>query len=266
MERQEILKKCKTEEDRLLISKVIDKVKMMQSRNCIMQTDFLNLHEKMIIEKFLLEQKIASFFFFGGNDHAERTMLFLYPEKITEEIVKAQISNWLQIIRIGIPNYIEPYTHREYLGGIMKLGMKREKIGDILVEQTGADIVVEAEVANFLKNSLQELTRFRKAKIEVLPVAELKEVAVHKEEVVIIVPSMRIDSIVAELAHVSRTKVIEWMNQERIFLNFEVCLNRSKILKKGDIVTIRGKGRFEISDELGSTKKDNIRVCVLKNC
>ena len=38
----------------------------------------------------------------------------------------------LEVIRIKLPNNIK-YEHREFLSGIMKLGIKREKIGDIII-------------------------------------------------------------------------------------------------------------------------------------
>ena len=103
----------------------------------------------------------------------------------------------------------------------MKLGIEREKIGDILVTETGCDILLCSDIANSLLTLL---------------------------------PSLRLDSIVSELAHTSRNKAIEIINSERVLVNFELALKPSKLLNYGDIITIRGKGRFEINN-LKSTSK-----------
>ena len=73
----------------------------------------------------------------------------------------------VKIIRIKLgKEEIGKYTHRNYLGGIVKLGMKREKVGDILVSEDGADIIVKQESAEILSKDLETLTRFQNSKIE----------------------------------------------------------------------------------------------------
>ena len=266
MKKQDILKKYEIEEDRLIIAKVLDKLELVSTKNYMLSTDFLNLHEQKLIEDLLIKEKIQNFFFYGGDADLERKLLFIYPDKLTEEIARMQCKNFLKIIRIELPKYNnENYTHRDYLGGMMKLGIKREKTGDILTYSGGADIIVEKEISAFLKTELQNLTRFRKANIDILEINELKKPELNFEEITIIVPSLRMDSIVSELAHTSRTKALDIINEERVFINFEVCLDRSKILKVNDVISIRGKGRFKIEEEIGSTKKDNIRLKILKN-
>ncbi len=74
------------------------------------------------------------------------------------------------------------YSHRNYLGGIVKLGMKREKVGDILVSDDGADILVKDESTETLKQELGTLTRFENAKIDIVGLQELKEQEIKVEE------------------------------------------------------------------------------------
>ncbi len=133
MQKQEILKKYSTKEDKLLISKLLDKIGERDRANKIVTTDFLNMHEKSICQEALKIEKINNYLFAGGFNNAERSILVFFPDKFEEEYIKSQLQNWIAIMRIELPKYCEEYTHREYLGGIMKLGVKREKIGDILV-------------------------------------------------------------------------------------------------------------------------------------
>ena len=66
---------------------------------------------------------------------------------------------------------------------------------------------------------------------------------------------MRLDNIVSELAKTSRTKAEEIIRAERVFLNYEVVDKDSKLVKIGDKLTIRGKGKFELKEQIGNTKK-----------
>lgn len=146
----------------------------------------------------------------------------------------------------------------------MKLGIEREKIGDILVFEDGADIVILNDISNSLLELLPELTRFSKSSFELVDISSIRPAKVNLEIVSIIVPSLRIDALVAELAHTSRAKALELISSERIFVNFEVITKASKFINYGDLVTIRGKGRFRIDSLVSTTKSGNIKIEVSK--
>ncbi len=260
MNKQEILKSYPDEEDKLLVAKLLDKIVDRDTRNNVVATDFLNMHEKSIVKEVLKTTNTQNYFFTGGFLEAEREILMLFPDKLEEEYVKKQIGNFVTIIRIILPKYNEEYSHREYLGGLMKLGIKREKIGDIIVCKNGADIITTVEIADFLKQEIGKLTRFSKATIEKKGIADLNQAEMNVEELSIIVPSYRIDAIVSEVLRISRGKASDIIDEERVFLNGVICKKGSKFAKNGDKITVRGKGRFEIGAELGSTKKDNVRI------
>lgn len=255
------------EEDKLLISKVIDKIEFSKTKNKIENSNFLDIYQLNLIDKFLKSQKNKNHMFYGGFENAERKILLIYPDKL-EEIIKNKqydFNDVINIIRITLPKEMQrEYTHRNYLGALMKLGIKREKVGDILVDNKGADIIVLSEITKFLLNSLPELTRFSKAKIEKVKIEDIRELEIQTEEVKIIVSSMRLDNIVSELARCSRNQANEIINQERVLINFEINTKISKEIKQQDVITIRGKGRFIIKQILGNTKKDRIILNVEK--
>ena len=162
----------------------------------------------------------------------------------------------ISIIRINLPKELEgEYDHRRYLGAIIKLGVEREKIGDIFVYKTGADIIVKKEISNFLLQNLNSLTRFSSSEILEVSLDEITETEPVKLEISSIVASLRLDNIVSVLAKTSRSKANEILEQERVFLNFKVETKSSKQVKEGDIITIRGKGRFEFKEIAGNTRK-----------
>lgn len=265
MEKQEILKRYTKEEDRLLIAKLLDKVEFTKSKNKITNTDFLDLYQKNLIHKLLNNIKCENYLFFGGNDQSEREVLIFYPEKLEKQFVEKNYNNIMQIIEIILPKELKAnYTHRDYLGGLMKLGIKREKIGDIIVFNEGANIVVLNEILDFVSSNITSLTRFSKATIQIKKIEELHKKEIHTQELQIIVSSLRLDNIVAELAKTSRTKAEEIINVGRVFVNFENVIKNSRLLKETDIITIRGKGRFKILEGIGDTKKGRLVVKIEK--
>ena len=166
MNKTEILEEYKNQEQRLLAAKILDKLEFTKTKNKIQITDFLNLNEQEMAMKLLKKVDYTNYYFFGGRENLERKVLVIYPEKLTEEMSRKNDEKILSIIRIKLPNELEgEYDHRTYLGSCIKIGIEREKIGDILVERTGADIIVKCEVTEFLLQNLASLTRFKSAEI-----------------------------------------------------------------------------------------------------
>ena len=259
------LTKSQKDEEKLLIAKILDKIKMVESKNRFENTDFLDLSQKSTIQDIIQKRKIDNYKFFGGFEMAERTMLIIYPtyeEKVNFEKIYNQI---ISVLRINLPKELQgTFEHKTYLGAIMKLGVKREKLGDIIVRNDGADIIISKEIEKFLINNLTDLTRFKKSKLEIIKLDEIKYVEKEKEIFKINVPSMRLDAIVAELARASRNDANLYINQERVFVNFKLELRNTKQILEGDIITIRGKGRYTISKIIGETRSKRINLEVQK--
>ena len=250
------------DENDLLIAKVLDKKKICNSKNKITYTDFLNEKEQRVIEKNV---KLENAFFYGVNENADRKILVFYPEKLTEELVRKSLKNVLSGIRIILKNdQIGDYEHKNYLSALIKIGIDRGKIGDILVDDYGADIIAFDMNKEFIIQSLSELTRFRKANIDIIPIDDIKQKIDRFEESTIIVSSMRIDNIVAELAGCSRANADEYINSEKVFVNYETALKVSKTIFEGDIVTIRGKGKFRIDGLVRNTRNNRFVIKVNK--
>lgn len=249
-------------EEELLIAKILDKKKFCASKNRITYSDFLNQREKVIIQRNI---KLENCFFYGACDNADREILVFYPEKISEEIARKSLENIISIIRVHLPNDLKgEYEHRNYLSALIKIGMNREKIGDILVEDDGADIVVFDINKEYIIQSLNQLTRFRKAKIGTVSINDIKKKEENFEESTVIVSSMRIDNIVSEITRCSRNKANELIKEERVYQNYEIVLKNSKIINIGDIITIRGKGKFIIDGLVRNTRNEKIVIKIKK--
>ena len=265
MSKQEIMQEYKNQEDKLLVAKVLDKLEFTKTKNKIQYTDFLNLYEQDLVSNLLNKIGYENYYFFGGKEITERKILILYPKKLTEEMVRKNHNKILSVIKVKLPNDLEDeYDHRRYLGAIIKLGIEREKTGDIFVHKLGADIIVKNEALNFLLQNLNSLTRFQSAEITEGSIEELETEEIQKLEISAVVISLRLDNIVSVLSKTSRNKAVSILEQERVFVNYKLETKASKQIKEGDVITIRGKGRFEFREIAGNTKKGRYIVKIDK--
>ena len=264
MDKIKILEKYKNEEDKLLISKLFDKIQMTEKQNKVQITDFLSPTELQIVKNVLNICQCKNYIVYGVVDNAQRNAVVFYPEKL-KVVFKDNKFDFNSIFNcIRVINNNEKYDHKIYLGGLMKLGVKKEKIGDIIVYDNGADIVVNKDISKFLISNLHDLTRFSKSKIEIIDLKEITQKEQEYKDLKIIVSSLRLDNIVAELSKTSRNKSLEILKQERVFINYKNETKPTKSICEKDVITIRGIGKFIIEEISGNTRSGRFIILVKK--
>ena len=264
-DRLEILEGYKNNEEKLFVAKILDKIRLSKTRNKIVNTDFLDMHQKKLCEEILNMLKERNYKFYLPCEELEKNMLIIYPDKYDDIFMynRFDYSKIVSLIRITLPNELTgKYTHKDYLSGIMKLGIKREKIGDILVFDDGADIVVNKEISEYLLENLAQLIRFSKASLEEVDILKIRKPKIEKEEIKMTVMSLRLDNLVSELVRKSRKETSEMLRNQRVLVNYNVENKNSKIIKEKDVIVIRGKGKYIIKNILGETKKGKIAIIV----
>ncbi|MDO4963807.1 MAG: YlmH/Sll1252 family protein [bacterium] len=230
-------------EDKVLIAKIMDKHRFSITKNRIVHTDFLTMNEISIANRTLKEKRISNYVVYGGKIDSDRSIIIFSPEKFSIEMVEKNYDNIFKIVRIRLPNELR-YEHRDYLSGIMKLGIRREKFGDIVVTENGADIICLEEISQILCDGLKNLIRFKKSEIIVEDIINLSQKENEFEIVKIIVPSLRLDNFVAEIARTSRNRAEEIIKEGRVFINSNCEYKDAKKIREEDVITIRGKGKF----------------------
>ena len=265
MDKQKILSDYKKQEDKILLAQILDKIEFSKQREKLEYTDFLDMYQVSLVKKFMKKIDFENYILYGGFENSERNVLIIYPDKYNLNMIEKNYSKIIKVIRITLNDEEKgKYSHRNYLGGIVKLGMKREKVGDILVSDDGADILVKEETAETLKQELGTLTRFENARIEIVELENVREQEIKLEELSIIVPSLRLDNFVSDLAKTSRSKAAQIIDSERVFINGQNETKASKQIKLGDVITIRGKGRFVVKEFSGTTRSGRTVVKVEK--
>lgn len=158
--------------------------------------------------------------------------------------------------------FAEALSHRDYLGAIMNLGIERSMIGDILIKEDGAYVFVLKRMTPYLT---ENLTTIRHTTVQAELCEELKEpLSPEFEEISGTVSSLRLDSIVALCGRLSRTKAAQYIEGEKVFLNGQLMLSPSRTVKEGEILSIRGIGKFLFSQAGGQTKKGRTSVTFLR--
>jgi len=247
--------------EKILISKIFDKIKFSKTRNKITNSEFLNEFQINVIKNELSKIKEKNYIFTGGYETAESKILVAYPEKLDN--IYEHVNDILKAIKIELPNEIHgKLSHRDYLGTAMSFGLSRERIGDIIVYQDLAYILVLAENAEYIKNSFEVEKRFRKAKIEIIDINEIKVKEPEFEEFNIMIASNRLDNVICEILNTSRKMAQELIFDEKVFINYVAETKMTKAIKEKDRLIIRGSGKYLIDEFLGKNKrsKEIIRI------
>lgn len=252
------------DEEKLILAKLNDKIRLCKTKNKIVNTEFLNMHQEIVIRKELERIKEKNYILTGGFKDAESKVLIIYPEKLTQEIVEQNINNIIRAIRVKLPNEQKgKYEHRDYLGTIMQFGLTRERIGDIIVHDDKAYILILQENAEYIKDSLLATSKFKKSKIEIIDINDIEAKQVEFEEIKITINSPRLDNFVSEIAKTSRTETTKLIESELVSINCKVETRQSKTVEQGDVLIIRKKGKF-IVDEFKHINKKGKQIVIIK--
>ncbi|RFU68784.1 RNA-binding protein [Bacillus sp. V59.32b] len=220
-------------------------------------TDFLDPRAQQIAQTLLGNDEEISLHLFGGNDTVERKRAILCPDYFSPAESDFQIA----LFEITYPSKFVNIDHRQVLGTLMSLGLKREKYGDILISGEQVQFIAAGEIETYLLNNLEKIG---KASVT-LKKRALKDILQSKEEWVehtFTVSSMRLDTIISTVINLSRQKAQVLISTGKVKMNFKQTENVSIECKEGDTLSIRGFGRCKIMSIEGKTKKDKWRITI----
>ena len=157
--------------------------------------------------------------------------------------------------------FADEFNHRDFLGAIMNLGIKRETVGDIIVKGKEAYIFAHENIADYI---IENLDKVKHTNVKVERLNELPELLeTKKQEEEILVSSTRLDVIIAGKYKLSRRQALQLFKSQKVFLNGRVCENNSYQVKEQDIISVRGFGKMEFIRISGETRKGRIYITVL---
>lgn len=249
----------------MLIAQLEDKIEQCSDNYKLTNTGFLDMHQKKVAVDFCRSGKVipagVKVEFYGGYEDAERCILVCLPDYIQDvpNDEEGYMAELLRVIRVNTPKGGRKLTHRDYLGSLLSLGITRDVIGDILVRNEGADIVVLAEIADFIAMNYHKAGRTNFS-AEILSISELDRGTINIEEKQDTVASLRLDNIVASAFGLSRTKAAEAIRKGVVSVNSMEALKVDMEIRECDKIVMRGKGKVVLAEIGGISRKDRIRI------
>ncbi|AMM92387.1 RNA-binding protein [Peribacillus simplex] len=218
-------------------------------------SDFLDPRQQEILTSLLGNDPDAKLQFNGGSDFVERKRVLIYPDYYSPEPSDFNIS----LYDISYPKKFVTLEHRQILGTLMSLGVKREKFGDIIVTEEHIQFIAAGEMDLYLTGNLEKIGS-ASVSIKRLPIENIIQVNEKWEEQVTTVSSLRLDSVLSSVLNMSRQKTQALITSGKVKVNFKQTENVSEECREGDTLSIRGFGRCKIASIDGKTKKDKWRI------
>lgn len=248
------------QEDELLKKRFAELAKRSYQNNMYTFTGFLNVNEQALFYEMERELVFAAPTLFGGTDNCERKMLRFGSEELFGYEEAFPIC--CVIVRPLMKKFADDLSHRDFLGSLMNLGIERSVLGDIFVKDKEAYIICEAAMAEYIAENLSRVkhTSMLCTVSETMP----EEILPQLSSVELIVSSDRADGVISKAYSLSRSQCVELFRAKRIFVNGRQYENNSGTLKAGDIVSVRGFGKFVFDGIIHETKKGRYKVQIQK--
>ncbi len=226
-----------------------DLMQAAENKSCPQFTCFLSEEESASLAAVL--PKFSRYSLFGGYEGAARTVMAFLPDWAEKGGIEYPISPLTFIFREE-----DKLSHRDFLGTFMSLGIKRETVGDILIESGRAVAFFKKEIAGFVA---QQITKVGGCGVQIIngftqPLPSIGK----KQPVSCTVASMRLDSVLAALINTSRSVAEGMLCDGLVSVNSVLSEKATRAIKAGDKISVRGYGKYEIISCGDFSKKGRI--------
>lgn len=241
------------DDEQTFIDQVIDWIAQVENQYAPYLTNFLNPRQQFIVQSVLGQYDEIEHMAFGGHEDAEQQRVFIYPPYY--EPTKEDFE--IRLIEINYPTKFAELTHGQIMGTVLGSGISRETLGDIINNGERWQFFIDEKMQDYIFLNVDHIGRTN-VNLEAFPLEEVVEMTDKWAIEEIVVSSLRIDVVLAGALNLSRNRAKTMVNDKRIKVNWVEIERPDMDVEEHDIVSIRGHGRVQIRQQLGTTRKDNI--------
>ena len=242
-----------SDEGELIKKRLIELYERAERSSYYTYTDFLGLMEQSLLVEAL---GFAKYKAFGGAVGAERVVVRFgdeedigYDEPFPISILK---------ITPKSQKFADKLSHRDFLGSLMNLGIERRCLGDIAIIDNVGYLFCLSDIADYISDSL---TRIKHTEVTVSTIDTLPEGELYKTERRTVQASgERLDAIIAKVFSLSRDDAQRLFAKGLVFLSGREVSSVSKTPKEGEVVSVRGHGRFIYRGVQSLSKKGKLNI------
>ena len=238
-----------------IASSIYDKVTLVEKTSKVIYSgEFYTINIWKALEEFQNELDIK-IYASGVFEDAERKFIaFSYNEVYDYPI---------DLIKVSTKSKFNKLQHKDYLGAVMALGIKREKLGDFILKEDTCYFPCVKEISDYIKYNLTSIAS-ASCTIDVLDIYAKDIPKYNFETTIFNVSSLRLDCVVGALCNISRTKAEELIRQGKVLVDYSEVFRKDKIVRNDCVITIRGHGKFKFLEEVGWTGSGRIKLHVKK--
>lgn len=241
------------------IEKINDVIQKVDQNYVLHVTDFLNPRQIAIAKNMVAHSGLHCY---CSTDYyqSEYGRLIIAPDYYQLDKADFEIS-LLEIVYNAKFNQLK---HSQILGTLInELGIKRSLIGDILVEEGYAQLMVCQHLLSYF---LGNITRIARTSVSLREIDFSKQIIPKFEPsmVDVLVSSLRLDSLMASVLKLSRNQAIKLIESDKVTINYRQTNKSSELLEVGDLISVRGFGRFMLIADNGYTKNGKHKLTISK--
>lgn len=219
---------------------------------------FLDLRQKeLFISQFNKYSGIKLEFYSGFEGDCERVIACVFDEY--DQVFSYDYP--ICILKSEIKGD-DKLTHRDFLGALMNLMIKREYIGDIIVEDNLCYISCHNHMAPVVIGELKQVKR-SSVDFDYCDDTVIYQ-RVYSQQKSVTVASMRIDAVISAVLNCSRNEGSSYIKQGNVSTNHLLVKHSDFEIMNGDVISIRGKGKYRISFDGNKSRKDRFFITYYK--
>ncbi|MDO5003007.1 MAG: YlmH/Sll1252 family protein [bacterium] len=154
-------------------------------------------------------------------------------------------------------------THSQILGSLFSHNLDDSMFGDIVITNDKYYIAVVNKLKNYFINNFNMVGK-NKIKLHEVSLDQVKDFIPKYKELKISISSLRVDNVISKVIPTSRTISKELIDNDKVFINYEVLNNKNYSLKENDIFSIRGVGKFKLVNIRDLTKNNKYQIVIKK--